>query len=86
VGVFSDKSEAKSDKPVDYLLVANRDAFHPQAATLTIAGAGVRVQRMDKASAKWVGHPARTQGESTIVQVELEDGGGELLKIDNRPR
>jgi len=86
VGVFSDRSEAKPDKPVDYLLVASRDAFHPQAATLTIAAAGVKVQRMDKASAKWLDHPARTAGASTIVQVELEDGGGELLKIDNRPR
>jgi hypothetical protein len=86
VGVFGDRSETKSETRADHLLVANRDAFHPQAATLTIAGAGVKVQRMDKASAKWVDHPARTQGASTIVRVELEEGSGELLKITNRPR
>ena len=86
VGVFGAKGDAKPAERVDYLLVANRDAFHPQAATLTIAGAGVKVQRMDKASAKWVAHPATTEGASTIVQVKLEDGGGELLKIDNRQR
>ena len=71
---------------MDYLLVANRDAFHPQAATLTIRRTGVRVQRMDKPSAKWLDHPTRTAGASTIVQVELEDGSGELLKIATRQR
>jgi hypothetical protein len=86
VGVFGDRSEAKPGNSADYLLVANRDAFHPRTATLKIAGAHVRVQRMDKPSAQWRDHPARTEGAATIVQVELGDGSGELLKIDNRPR
>ena len=61
-------------------------AIESSKITLTIAGAAVTVQRMDKASATWVAHPSGTEEASAVVQVELEEGGGELLKIGRRPR
>jgi len=84
VGVFVAKAAAKSAKSVDYLLVANRDAFGGRSATITIAGKGASVQRMDKASAKWVAHPVKRTATSTIVKIDLEDGSGELLRIEGR--
>jgi len=84
VGVFGDKTGAKSTRSANYLLVANRDAFGAQSATITIAGKNSRVQRMDKASAKWVAHPVKRTATSTIVKIDLEDGSGELLRVDRR--
>ena len=84
VGVFGAKAAAKSARSPDYLLVANRDAFGAQSATITIAGKNATVQRMDKLSAKWVPHPVKRTGESTIVKIDLPDGGGELLRVEDR--
>ena len=87
VGVFGeDTAENGKDSPVkkangEYLLVANRDAFHARTATLNIAGKDAKVQRMDKQSAKWVDVPVETNADATQVRIELEDGGGELLKV-----
>ena len=83
VGVFREHDAASEEKPA-YLLVANRDAFHPRTATLKVAGKDALVERMDKRSAKWVEHASETKGDATHVQVALEDGGGELLKIVQR--
>lgn len=82
VSAETDKAEtAVSEKRIDYLLVANRDAFHARTATLTIRGKNVEVQRMDKSTAKWVDHISETKGNTTRLSIELEDGGGELLKV-----
>ncbi len=82
VGVFHKKIDAdKEAKVTRYLLVANRDAFRARTATLTILGGEARVQRMDRQSAQWVEHPSKNNGNATQVQVQLEDGGGELLRI-----
>jgi hypothetical protein len=82
VGVFGEKARAKSARSVDYLLVANRDAFGAHRATITIAGKDAKVQRMDKSSGKWVTHPVKRSGASAIVGIDLPAGGGELLKVD----
>lgn len=84
VGVFGAKAGAESARSADYLFVANRDAFHAQSATIAIAGRNARVRRMDKASAKWVAHPVRRAGESTIVKINLAEGSGELLRVEQR--
>ena len=84
VGVFREQGDALGEAEMDYLLVANRDAFHPRTATLNISRKDALVQRMDKQSAKWVEHPSETKGNATHVQVALEDGGGELLKVVQR--
>ncbi len=80
VGLFRRRD---GDAPY-YLLVANRDAFHPRTARLTIAGTGIHVQRMDKASAQWVDHPGAALPDAIRTRVDLEDGGGELLKVARR--
>ena len=81
VGLFREQVVAAGENEPAYLLVANRDAFHPRTATLKIACKDALVQRMDKRSAKWVEHADETKGNATHVQVALEDGGGELLKV-----
>jgi hypothetical protein len=82
LGVFGAKARAKSAGSPDYLLVANRDAFGAHSATITIAVKDAGVQRMDKTSGKWVPHPIKSSGASTIVKIDLADGSGELLKVD----
>lgn len=82
--MFREPQPGKGENAPDYLLVANRDAFSPRTATLKIAGGNTQIQRMDKATAKWVAHPSESEGDTTIVRLELEDGSGELLKVVRR--
>jgi hypothetical protein len=72
---------APSETAIDYLLVANRDAFHTRTATLHIRGKEVHVQRMDTTTAKWVDCPSEVKDNTTRVRMELEDGGGVLLSV-----
>jgi len=81
VGTFGAKAGAKSAGPAEYLLVANRDAFKPHTARITIRRKDPTVHRMDKASAKWVAQPVRPSGVAATVTVDLAEGSGELLRV-----
>ena len=65
----------------DFLLVANRDAFHRHEAMLKIRGA-VRVERMVKTTGKWQ-RLKMTGGEGELV-LPLEEGSGELLRVQRK--
>ena len=74
------------NKETDYLSIANRDAFQARTAMLHIRGKNAQVQRMDKTTAEWVDCRSETEGNTTRVRIELEDGGGELLKVTGHVR
>ncbi len=65
----------------DYLLVANRDAFHAQEAKLKIRGKA-RVDRMVKTTGKW--QPLKLADGELVLP--LEEGSGELLRVQGEFR
>jgi hypothetical protein len=77
VGVFR---EPKSKGP-DFLLVANRDAFHGHEATLKIRGSAT-VERMSKITGKWQRLKAADGGSALVLP--LEEGSGELLRVQRK--
>jgi hypothetical protein len=83
VGVFSEPTAAGKPKGPDYLLVANRDAFNAHEATLNIQGA-TSVERMNKTSGKWQKLDATARDGNLLVKLPLEDGSGELLRVQRK--
>ncbi len=82
VGVFQAKSgDAKAPS---YLMVANRDAFAAKTATVTIAGNGSKVQRLDWTTGQWSDVATKAAGETAQVEVALDEGSGALLKVVRR--
>jgi hypothetical protein len=81
VGVFRDEPAEDGAAQGDYLLVANRDAFKPHAAKLTFTGKIEAVDRMDKAKAEWQSVKTAAEGGATTVEIPLEEGSGELLRV-----
>ncbi len=78
VGVFQ---EERKQERVDYLLVANRDSSRQRTATLRFDQKNVRVSKMDRETAKWISYHVDASGESAVIRLELEAGGGELLEV-----
>lgn len=88
VGVFAEppaKGDAKGKADgVDYLLVANRDAFKAHEATLGLRGA-TSVERMDKTTGKWQAMKTTARHGRVLLKLPLEEGSGELLRV-RRPK
>jgi hypothetical protein len=64
-----------------FLMLANRDAFKPHEATLTFTDDKLIVGRMDKPTGKWEPLKVEARDGKATVNVPLEEGGGELLRV-----
>ena len=75
LGVFTDPQTNS------FLLLANRDHTRPNRAELTIRRPGVQVDKMDKATGRWLRIPTRDDHDRTVVDLAAAAGDGELLRL-----
>jgi len=75
VGEFEDDQEQK------LLMLVNRDAGQPRAATVSWPQQIAGVRRMDKTSGTWDDLPLESAAGGQSVTVQLDPGDGQLLRV-----
>jgi len=76
LGLFKDSADT------DYVMVVNRDIAHREWAVLQFQQPVERVSKFDRAKGEWTDLPVRPYDGTTLVDLILRQGDGELLRVD----
>jgi hypothetical protein len=74
LGEFADPQKNR------FLVLANRDHASDTEATLTLGDAGLKLEKMNKQTAKWEPIALKKADGAVTAAVKIEAGAGELLR------